>query len=441
MAEASQLINAYIDASQRYQEIDGFGVNINSRYWKNDALLPVMELLLDDLGATLFRVDIWGKSNWVDPHSQMDHSALNPQTLAAIYQGEIFQRGWGLMRYLNARVIHPYLAASGDVPRWMLAQDGRTLADVESFCEMLVSMVEWARRQEKLDFSLFGPLNETDVGSPEGPALNPPHFAGVIQRLDRKLSERSLDEIRLVVAEQGGYNADYVSPLVSDEKLAGRLGVVGMHMYANQSADEMKSVVDLVRGSPGKNCRLWLTEYGDLEQSGEREWYVSWMMTQRLFNALEAGFQGALAWDAFDNYHDHDEAWTIYGLIRTGLRTFTPKKRYHAAKQVYRFVRPGYWRVDARVESPEVRLLAFADPAGEHFTLVGMNTGREAYLNIHLEGFEPQTLGGRAGYYRTSQAENCALVGTFPIRTRNWPFDGLSVEVPGDCIFTLTRVL
>ncbi len=89
-----------------------------------------------------------------------------------------------------------------------------------------------------------------------------------------------------------------------------------------------------------------MTEYGDLEQSGEKEWYVGWWMTSRLFDQLENGFNGALVWDAYDNYHDHDETWTIYGLLRTGLRLYTPKKRYYASKQVFRYVLPGFERLE-----------------------------------------------------------------------------------------------
>ncbi|NTV84769.1 MAG: hypothetical protein HGA23_10790 [Bacteroidales bacterium] len=141
MSEPTTFVPVMVDAGQVFQEIDGFGVNINSRYWKGEALLPAMDILLDGLGATLFRVDIWGKSNWIDPTSVLGKEALYPARLEEIYRGEVFQRGWPLMRYLNQRGIRPYLTASGDVPAWMLAEDGKTLADDESFCEMLVSMI------------------------------------------------------------------------------------------------------------------------------------------------------------------------------------------------------------------------------------------------------------------------------------------------------------
>jgi O-glycosyl hydrolase len=440
MSEPTAILDATVDAELVFQEMDGFGVNINARYWKEESLLPAMEYLLDDLGATLFRVDIWGKSNWIDPAGVLGkEAALHPRRLEQIYRGEIFQRGWQMIRYLNQRGIRPYLAASGDVPVWMLAQDGRTLADVDSFCTMLVSMVAWARSREGLDFSLFGPLNETDIGSPEGPMVLPHHFLTVMHRLDEQLKQAGLEDIHLVVAEQANFNADFVHLLISDPLLARRIGVFGMHMYGEASSEEMRLVLDLIGKSPYAGCRKWLTEYGDLDQTGEREWYVAWASTRRLFNALEAGFQACLAWDAFDNYHDHDEAWTIYGLLRTGLRTFTPKKRFFAAKQVYRYVLPGFRRIGCRLASADLRLLAFSDADRQKLTVVGMNSGKDIFLNLDLRGFPESFLKARAEHFRTSETENCVLVEHLPARRGYWPHDGLVIRVPANCIFTLIK--
>jgi hypothetical protein len=74
-----------------------------------------------------------------------------------------------MMRYLNEQGIEPYLTASGIAPAWMFGPDGATLTDHQRFCEMLASLVEWARVREGVRFRLFGPLNETDLGPPAGP--------------------------------------------------------------------------------------------------------------------------------------------------------------------------------------------------------------------------------------------------------------------------------
>ena len=55
-----------VDTAARFQTVDGFGVNINSKYWRNGELAPVIDLLVKDLGATLFRLDCWGRADWVE---------------------------------------------------------------------------------------------------------------------------------------------------------------------------------------------------------------------------------------------------------------------------------------------------------------------------------------------------------------------------------------
>ena len=404
MSDPGHFCQITVDGMQSFQTIDGFGVNINSKYWDGGQLVPTMDLLCQDLGATLYRVDIWGKSNWIDPAGTIGPVALAADHLAAIYCSDMFGRGWAMMRHLNHHGIEPFLTASGDVPGWMLATDGKTLADHERFCDMLVSMVAWAKQREGLRFGLFSPMNETDIGSPEGPTVPPGDFVRVLEILDSKLTKAGLDDIRLVVADQAHFGPDYVREIVRSPRLVERIAVFGMHTYGLVPKERNDELVSLVGDSPYRNRHLWMTEYGDLEQSGEREWWVAWEVTRRLFRQLEAGFNGAIVWDAYDTYHDHNEAWTIYGLLRTGLHVHTPKKRYYASKQVYRYVLPGFERIAVDCEIPELELLAFASPDRSQFTLVGLNDSDAAFRpSVRLEAFGDRVASGRVYYHRTTE--------------------------------------
>lgn len=439
MNSPGSMARVRVDASRTHQTIDGFGVNINSKYWNDGKLIPTMRLLHDDLGARLYRVDVFGKSNWIDADGNLGPASLEPVHLERIYTGPVARSGWAMMRWLNERGIEPYLTCSGDAPRWMLGDDGKTLTDYDRFCDMLVSLVEWAARREGLKFTLFGPLNETDLGQPEGPHVSPEEFAKVIALLDHKLSAKGLDHIKLVVAEQARFSADYLRPIIAQPHLAQRVGVFGLHTYTDLTPQQFDEVLTVARTFP--EARMWMTEFGDLDQSGEKEWYVAWRMASRLFDLLKAGFSGALVWDAYDNYHDHDEAWTIYGLLRTGLRVHTPKKRYHAVKHVFRFVPPGWRRVEATSEALGLRTLAFANDARDQVTLVGMNTTHEPlYLNAWLDGFTESLTQGSVAHYRTSEGENCHRIGSAPVRGPNWPFNGIDAFVPPYSIVTLTSL-
>ena len=54
--------NVQIDAGKKYQSLDGFGVNINAAWWLDgeyrdaDVVRPAIDMLIDSLGATIFRV-------------------------------------------------------------------------------------------------------------------------------------------------------------------------------------------------------------------------------------------------------------------------------------------------------------------------------------------------------------------------------------------------
>jgi O-glycosyl hydrolase len=427
------MVPIHIDANQAFQSIDGFGVNINSKSWQ-PRLYPAMELLLDDLGATLFRLDIFGKSNWPDPDGSIGPQALDPLRLQAVYESDIARRGWEMIRFLNRRGIAPYLTASGDVPIWMLAPDGKTLADYERFSEMMVSLVDWAIIHEGLQIRCFGPLNETDIGSPEGPSVSPEEYPKILIILDRKLCARNLN-LSLVVPEQSGLNTHTIRQITTYPSLAARISAFATHCYADVDPELYQQIQAAV--APFPEAHLWMGEYGDLDQSGEKEWYVAWVMALRLMDFLENGYQGALVWDAYDNYHDHDEHWTIYGLLRTGLRAYTPKKRYYATKQAFRFIKPGFQRLLTQVPVAQVRLLAFASPDRTQVAVIGANLASQpSNLNICLDNFPPAVSSSKVEYYRTSEFENCCRIGEIPARGGNWPFTGIDATVPGDSIFT-----
>ncbi len=461
MINPHRIINVKVNSGVTYQKIDGFGLTINSKPWSEN-LIPAMDLLREDLGASLYRVDIWGKSNWIDPTGELGkEKALSPAHLAEVYSGPVFQKGWAMMRYLNQHGILPYLTASGDVPGWMLGDTynkghlasipeipadlfgrrGRPLVDYEAFCDMLVSMVEWACKQEGLHFNLFGPLNESDIAQPEGPGVDPVEFVKVCEMLVDKLDQKGLNDIRLVVAEQAIFGPWYFQQLVKSKKLQGRIGIFSLHDYSDIPLEEYQKIYQVLGGSAYKDVPIWMTEYGDLEQSGEKEWYVGWASTSRLFDHLEAGFSGSLIWDAYDNYHDGDEHRTIYGVLRTGLHVYTSKKRYYTAKQVFRFVPPGFERIQVENHSSDVRLLAFSNAERTQLTLVGMNlSSQDLFLNVHVEGFPAEMKQSKVAYYRTSQAENCVCLGEIPLQGPNYPFNGIDATIPGGCIFTLTTV-
>ncbi|SFS66586.1 O-Glycosyl hydrolase [Paenibacillus sp. BC26] len=410
---------------ETHQTIDGFGVNINPLYWENGKLESVMELLHQDLGAELYRLDVFGQSNWIDPSSGGNKELLNETTYRQVYRSAPFQDAWAMARYLNSKGIKPYLNASGLVPAWMCGGDGKTLEDYESFSEMMASMLHWARHEENIQFELFGPLNETDAGPPEGPLVSAEEYAKCMEILVDVLDRRGLSDVKLVVAEQSLFSLDYIVALMGSRKLDGRIGVFGMHDYHSNS---VKSVPEQMSGYIDGRTRFWMTEYGDLDVTGEYEWEVAWISTHRLIGYLLEGAQAALAWDAYDNYHDHDKAWSLYGLIRSSRSEYTPKKRFYAAKQVFKFVKPGSSRVTLDFEQSSLHAAAFwHDDHGT--TVVGMNQSDNP-VTVQLS----EVSGRPFELYFTNETLHCAKAGLIAIDRGT-----ASALIPAKTIFTFTQ--
>ena len=90
----------------------------------------------------------------------------------------------------------------------------------------------------------------------------------------------------------------------------------------------------------------------------------------------------------------------------------------------------------------DLRVYAFASPDLSQVTVVGINAGATmaARLNIPLDNFPLDCSSRKVNLYLTSEQENCALLQRIPVRSGNWPFDGIDACIPPASIFTLTNV-
>src|SRR5208337_485594 len=103
-----------IDPGQKYQQIQGFGMNYTGPYFRNDQK-AMFDMLIDDLGVTMFRVVAYlVYSNWEETAGAKNSEYWNDR-----YSTPIFEASWNGMRYLNSRGIRPMVALMGPVPAWM----------------------------------------------------------------------------------------------------------------------------------------------------------------------------------------------------------------------------------------------------------------------------------------------------------------------------------
>ena len=453
-----------LDAGKTFQTIDGFGVNFNPAQWRKGNLQPAINLLVDDLGCTLFRFDPTGLAEWLDPARRSADGTWSSDYLAEVYTSQVFRDAWAAFRALNAKGIQPLLNVSGRIPAPLGRQENpKRLGDFDAYAQMVVSMAQWARKTEGLRFRYLAPFNETDYGYPEGPKIELEDLTTAIQAVLKQLDAHGMSDVQLILADDAEPSIVRTEAILKHPEWNNRIGAFAFHTYGNGDESESAGwqgegslhgrVLKRIRDSAFAACPVWMTEYGDLDQSGIIEHEIGWRSTRRLLKFLNEGYSAGLIWDAFDNVHKHDAAWSSYGVLATETNRwrYAPKPRYYAARQVFRSVKPGFVRIStqpirsgnshdpyagSRDPFRHLLLSAFVSPERADFTLVGMNRSEsDMALTVSLRGFDIQSAKKSVRAYSTSATRLCRKLGEARVSGEQF-----TLTVGAKSIFTLTSL-
>ncbi len=225
-----------VDAGTRYQSIDGFGVNINAAWWLNggyrDAgvVRPAIDILIDSLGATIFRVVI-EEMDWEEVNDDNDPDNFNWKYFNRVFSSRRFRGVWSTLHYLNKRGISDGLIISfmgappaskplskpDRVKSWMGNTNYTINPAMEGeFVESIAALLWYARNTEKIDFRIVSPINETDIvsstkkperpdGIVEGPNMpDAGQYVRVIRKLAQKLDRTGMGDIRFAAPDAAG---------------------------------------------------------------------------------------------------------------------------------------------------------------------------------------------------------------------------------------------
>jgi O-glycosyl hydrolase len=289
-----------VDGSRRFQRIDGFGVNANPKNWNFSDLTPAIDRLVDDMHASIWRVDVFGESNWIDTPAH-----LTPSYYSIIYDSPDFQALWRTLAYLNAKGVRTILSASGLVPDWM----GGTVinpANEDQFVEMIISVVDYGRRVKGIPITMLSPLNETDLGPPEGPTMGPAQYARLMSKLIVRLQASGYSDVQLISPDVSGVvNApSFLDAVMSDPTTMAHIQHFGVHDYAGSTG----GMNGYLKATAYPDRNLWLTEWSQNATDGwldngravADEWRFASVMTDALLSLLKGNAAAVLAWDAWD---------------------------------------------------------------------------------------------------------------------------------------------
>jgi O-glycosyl hydrolase len=453
-----------IDGAIRYQKLDGFGVNINPAWWYKgeygsaETIIPALDMLIDSLGATIFRVVI-EEIDWEAVNDDNDPDHFNWDYYNSVFSNKKFCCIWNTLRYLNSRGITNNLMISfmgaGPSPAplegkdpaksWMGGTDYSISQDKEDeFAESLAAFLFYLRNTAKVSFSLVSPMNETDVtswskkadhpdGIVEGPNIpDPAQYIRVVGKLARKLDSTGMSDIRFVAPDAAGEKlfAGVMEEMLKDNYLMGKLACWGVHQYGDDAANYL----NLINRPANLSRAYWVTETAGIGN---------------MLGQLDDDARAYIFWDGFDCVYQHGRRngygdvppndWAFWMTPEDGkplleydqvTGNWRPRKQFYQHAQLMRFVKTGAVRVGLTGQDSILQSYAFINPDGQ-LIITGRNSAYyRITLNGKLDNIDPP---GNMKMFFTGKNENMAEGKEISLSG-----DSFSVVIPPDCIFTIT---
>jgi O-glycosyl hydrolase len=428
-----------INGAKKYQTMDGFGVNINTVWWYNgeygDGKLvqPALDLLVDSLGATIFRAVI-EEMDWEAVNDNNDPNNFNWTYYNSVFSDIKFQGIWNTLRYLNQKGITNGLIISfmGSPPASapMTAIDPQKSwmgnkpysidpAKEDEFVETIAALLYYARNTAKVQFTLVSPMNETDIvsdtkgpkhpdGIVEGPDMpDPVQFTRVIKKLAERLDAIGMKDIRFVTPDAAGNKlfGACMDEIVKDSYLMGKLACWGVHQYGKDS----RNYQNTVGKTANPNKSFWVTETAGI---------------RNVLGQLDNDPKALIFWDGFDCVYQHGRrngygdippndylfSWKEEGkpLIEyiASTQSWKPRKQFYEHEQLMKFIKPGAVRIEAAGSNNSMIVHAFSNPNGQ-LVIVGRNNGSSAVtVNGKLSNI---TNVSAFKVYRTNVTQNLQL--------------------------------
>lgn len=430
-----------IDGSKRLQTIDGFGVNANTESWNGDELKPALDVLLDSMNATLWRVMVEVEKGGEDVNDNDDPFKFNWDYYNKLYETPHFQKVWNTVEYLNRHGITNgvMLNFMGRVPEWI----GLSVIKPEyedEFVEMQVSFLMYAKNVKHLLFGYFAPMNETDIKN-EGPTVKADQYARILRKLVDRMQKNGLGSIKIVAPDASSMKTainSYLPTIMADPMIMKKVGRWGFHSYGGYYAP----VDSFIMNSAYPKINWWLTEFNAWRNgldAGKTDVKYDYKFASEsvnhLLQLLKNGASGAIIWEGYDSYYQHPPGgWSLWGVLgyNRDTKTYASRKHLPALAQISRFVLPGSKHIGINgTENKNVTVLAFNDTVTGRITITGINRGDSP---VELKaGFVSLPEIKSLDMYYTDSIRN--LYKDNEILVRNKSF---GATIPGKCIFTLT---
>ncbi|MEO6358360.1 MAG: CehA/McbA family metallohydrolase [Ferruginibacter sp.] len=431
-----------IDGSKRFQQIDGIGVNANTQGWDGEKLKPAINLLLDSMHASIWRVVVETVYNWEDRNDNNDPFVFKWDYYNELYETPKFRKAWDMIKYLNNQGVTNNLMINfmGPIPLWM---GGKIVKEKyeDEYIEMLVSFFYYAKNVKHLQIGLISIMNEPDIEN-EGPTVDAKQYAHLLRKFIDRMQSLGLGDIKYVAPDVAGMDngvKTYIPELMKDSAVMSKIAHIGLHSYGGYYAP----IDSLLKHSAYPEQDFWMTEWNnwcngcDDGKLGEYNYDFAAKCVDYLLQFLKNGATAGIVWEGYDSYYEHHapSPFSYWGMLAydSGTKTYTPRKNFYAIQQISKFVLPGWRRISISGIEGSLVTQAFYDQASGDVSIVGINKSHNpVIINGSLENLPGIK---SVKMYYTNNTENLHRGADVQVKGKVF-----KTTIPADCIFTLTSM-
>lgn len=393
-----------VDVSTRYQEIEGFGA---AGAWYEGWLTahPNKSQLYDILFGQL-GLDIYRLRNTYDQEGSDDYMSRSAEIIT---EGQS-SLGRPLKIMISCWSPPAYLKSDANTAGGTLKKDIYGDYMYGEFADWWAdSLSEWAGYG--IDANYVNMQNEPDWEADWDTCRFEPtessSYAGYNLAFEAVYSEiysrMGSAMPKMLAAEAAGIpnSGGYLDNLINYSHVYG----YSHHLYNIGSGQDPDAYITAMANFKAQygDRPLMQTEYEDSTGA----WPDAMNLAILLHNSLTVEEVSAyLYWDLF---------WGGSGGLVTlpsyGSSGYTVNSDYYGFKHYCAFIHSGWQRVDASTDSSALRISGYISPDNHHLSVVIINTSMSTDIDLDLSSMDFSIASG--DIYRTSQTENCVLIGSF----------------------------
>jgi glucuronoarabinoxylan endo-1,4-beta-xylanase len=410
-------VDITIDSSKKYQTIEGLGTAIAIHMLKLHNDPELINKLASDLGMSMLRLypsPSFEPENDNDDHTEFDWS--NYDFIGKTDEGEIVKLQHDIIKEFYKTSDPKIILSVFTPPAWMKDSGseigGKLRSDMyNEFAEYYSAYIKGIKGSTGVDVYAISPQNEPRWEQWYASCVYTcPEMNEVLKVLGNRMKTDRLG-VKLFSAEDlmGGDWIPWTQPwreyfneLVSDSSALFSCDIIAVHTYEDGVKPSSPSIPlwnELRTQSQKYNKSVWMTETSGYDDSWDNE-KGGLQLGQAIFAALRYGNCSAWVWlnAAMHREFNPHEGLVIYE--ENGSLSFPPK--YYAAKQFFKYIRPGAIRISAVSSDQDINVVAFMNPAHDKSTIVIINSGDES-KDLTIKNFDVDN----SLAFRTSENEKC----------------------------------